>query len=250
MDERRVFGIKLRPSAIKLLDEVEKLYERTLREEEITTLSPDTQGFANTSSDGTPIVAINPLSGRNEDNIVHELFHLKMQAEGFPLFEFEATPEVMNKNKEYLNKMRVLIYDPMTHRCFFPQMKEMGLDPNSHILAQYKQNRKSNYLPSEVFLATYYYKLALELTDPMMLEDVANWYQEKQWSKALEKGKGMLKVIEDQNPRTPDEMTKAFVACANLLQGGKVAFELRRIEERKYGSTIKRYAIIGVTETN
>jgi hypothetical protein len=173
MTRRDLFGITLSSSATKLLNQVENLYKNPVYEKLGKDLSTDTSGFADTDKDGTPIITINPQIGRTEENIVHELFHLKMQAQGYPLFDFDAPPQVMQKNRAYFDEMRQKIYDPLTHRIFFPEMRRMGLDPDAHIRAQYRENRKSSEKPSEDFLALYYFRLALELDDQSLLSEIA-----------------------------------------------------------------------------
>jgi hypothetical protein len=246
--KRQLLGIELHDTAIALLEEVERLHRKPIRVREEGSLPPDIKGFADTATDGIPTIVINRMTGCTEENIVHELFHLKMQAEGFPLFGFEFASTSARRNEEFLKAMRQRIYDPITHRIFFPEMRRMGLTPDGHIKAAYYENRNSNDEPSEDFLALYYFRITLEIDDAKLLSEMEQWYQEKLWNIALSKGKGLVGIVSELKPRSPNEMVVAFIQCANYLLKGEIEFEFQRMEERKYNVLTKNFAIIKVTD--
>jgi hypothetical protein len=71
---RKVFGIELRPSANLLLHEVETLYGKKLVEQDNTTNKSKSgigNAAANVLPDGSPLIYINDNSSKNEDSVVH-----------------------------------------------------------------------------------------------------------------------------------------------------------------------------------
>lgn len=72
---RKMFGVKLRPAAVSLLKEVEKLYGKPVKAEEYELVG--FHGRTRIDEDGTPVIILNRSTGKTEETIVHELFHLK-----------------------------------------------------------------------------------------------------------------------------------------------------------------------------
>ena len=78
-ESRQLFRVTLRPSAANLVDGVEKMFGKALREEK--SQLGGNHGMARVDDDGTPAIILNPNS-ITEEEIVHETFHLKMIGEG------------------------------------------------------------------------------------------------------------------------------------------------------------------------
>jgi hypothetical protein len=79
-----LFGVPLDAKASALLTEVEQLYGKPIRVESLSVDDP-MAGRSRVGDDGTPIISINPNSGRRPDVIVHELYHLLLQPRGYPI---------------------------------------------------------------------------------------------------------------------------------------------------------------------
>lgn len=108
VDERReMFGVKLRPSGVDLLGEVEKFYGKPVHEEERQLAG--FHGQTRVDADGTPVLILNRSTGKKEESIVHELFHLRMIGEGSPTIAFSlpaATPETQQKRILWMEAAR------------------------------------------------------------------------------------------------------------------------------------------------
>lgn len=122
-----LFGINLRPEAARLLNDVEELYGTPIREvvEDLGGNLGDTTVLGN----GTPEIRIDPDTGRSEQNIVHELFHLKLRKEGFPELAFEFPPgTVISENeRRWANWNNTIVREPLQHRLFYPLMRKWAL---------------------------------------------------------------------------------------------------------------------------
>src|SRR4051812_9607689 len=71
-----LFGINLRPQAVKLLEQVEKVSGKYVREYVCPDNGGATVARSSIDSEGNPFIMILGSRGSDEDAIVHELFHL------------------------------------------------------------------------------------------------------------------------------------------------------------------------------
>lgn len=132
IQKRTMFNIKLSKAANGLLNEVEKLYGKKVREEEVQNWEPVRYGESAIDVDGTPVVRINAGTGRSEENIVHELFHLKLYTRGFPLVGYNPPAESRTReNFNYLQLVSNYLFDPIQHAIFYPELAKLGFKPNA-----------------------------------------------------------------------------------------------------------------------
>ena len=89
-----MFETDLRPGAVNLLEEIERSFGKQVVER----FTEEPSVFANNGigPDGTPFVAINKSKTIDEGIIVHELFHLKLKALGFPSPRFKVHPQYVS----------------------------------------------------------------------------------------------------------------------------------------------------------
>lgn len=184
---RELAGVKLRLAAAELLGAVERLHRKPVLVVFRDDFQEGIQGYTFTSGDGTPIIGIVPGKGQNEENIVHELFHLKMLAKGYPLFDFEMPEAERLAHGEFYLNIRTLIYDPIAQSLFYPKMRQMGLNPDVNTREQLQKNRLLTEQPSapkasQEWLATYFMKVSIETRDPDIRAELERWYKEKAWN--------------------------------------------------------------------
>jgi hypothetical protein len=70
--------------------------------------------------DGTPVVFLNPNRFVTKETIVHELFHLKMIAEGSPHITFSMPIGSKEVEKAKLSSLFGHLRSPIQHSMFFP----------------------------------------------------------------------------------------------------------------------------------
>ena len=251
----RMFGLTLSPDAASLKTEVERSFTKTIREERLDEdifLSPaaSLQAQSSIEPDGTPVVRINTSRGVTERTIVHELFHLKLRAEGFPSPVFDRRqPEVANLNIESLWNM---LRDPIEHAIFFPKMRELGYDPDADVRADLeKAMRDGDFadpapLSKQDFLTLLYFKALLEVTDTELLSRLNGWYSAKGWTRAIEIAEKLKQAVTDSPLQTRQQQIDAIVGCLNILFEDSFAFSFRRWITRKLGSFVQTGAVIDI----
>src|SRR5262245_23392943 len=85
----KVCDVQLSRRGLELLSEVEKTFNKQVRGEWYKDMTAQTAALI--AADGTPTVRCNPAHRElNEEIIVHELYHLKLRAAGFPTIEVKG----------------------------------------------------------------------------------------------------------------------------------------------------------------
>ena len=238
---RELFGVKLRPQAIRLLDRVEKKYGRRVREEPDSALGEGVHAYAAMDLDGTPVIKIRRGVAPTEAIIVHELLH---HAYDFPTVEFVpyagwATQE----NVAYVQFLLAHVYGSIQHRMFFPQMRAMGLNPDDEVRSGVEYLLRQDafaadvkgVLPKEA-RAVAYFKAAMNTADPDLLLRLARRYEKNGWAEALAAGRRLVKIVADARPRTVDDAAQVFVRCLNHIRRGDARFRLRERTVKKIGA--------------
>jgi hypothetical protein len=249
-----MFGIELSAPAEELLRDVESAYGKPVSEIEENTWEPSRYGQSIVKPDGTPTITINSSTGRTEATIVHELLHLKLRAEGFPILGYEFPADTnTTANKEYMIWIGAHLRDPIQHWIFYPRMQDLGVDPDMELRIEFEAALERGYFlnlnaaTKSVALTLYYLKAALQLNDPKMLNRIVRWYKKRDWKKPLSLGEQLVQVVLDSNPQTPREEIAVFLRCLNLLQKGAAKFELSDWNTQTLGTFDQSIAIIKIS---
>jgi hypothetical protein len=248
-----MFGIDLSPGAKQLIAEVEKAFGKPMLEQEVATWEPGHYGEASVAPDGRPTVTINSATGRTEATIVHEVFHLKLRAEGFAILGFEFPPgKNTQANREFMSWISHHLRDPIQHSIFYPLMRKMGADPDAELKTEFDEALKRNDFlglsdaTKREALALYYLKAGLQLNDAETLQRIKSWYKKKGWRDALKLGKKLLDVVLEARPTTPEDEIVVFVRCMNLLLGRQAKFKLSGWEDVAMGTFNQRGVVIKI----
>lgn len=255
---RKLFGIELRPSAQALLNEVENLYGKRVIEQDninIKTKSGIGDAGSRVLIDGSPIITINYNSGKNEDSIVHELFHLKLYAQGYstaPGIRIGNTGKTFDTSI-FVHAIMGFIHDPLQHSLFFPKMRKMGFDPDkgqrdtvSKAIREGKFELLDNLSPIDTdrFLAMYYFQFSMHFTDTKLLSDMTRLFKRAGWIKPLAMGEAMLRIARRAYPYTPQTLIDTFIRCLNVLYEGESRYTFAQWVPRTETPSAIRVAVL------
>ncbi|HET9529239.1 MAG TPA: hypothetical protein VFQ92_02735 [Blastocatellia bacterium] len=241
------FREKLRPQARELLDHVERSYGREVRVKVMHDWDSYLIGESFLEEDGVPEVRLNASSGCTEVCIVHELFHLKLKAEGYPAIIIKS--DLTGSQRNYIESAAKVVRETMQHRAFYPEMRRMGLTPEAAQADLLKQrikegrNERISISPDEVSLALDYFRACLEIEDPELISQIERLYEKKQFVWSLETGKRLVSLADQSSPRRPEEEIALLIRCLGILFPGKVDFEVQEWLKR---FDIENVAVIGV----
>ena len=245
-----MFGVKLRPEAVKLLEEVERKYGKRVREESNSNLDTITYAYAAMDMDGTPVIKIRAGVIPTEAIIVHELFHHKYR---FPTIEFVPYPGwATADNAAYSQFILAHVYSSIQHWMFFPRMRKMGLNPDDEIRGEFEELLRQNYFPKiggvlpDELRALFYFKAAMNIGDRLMLGRITRWYQNNAWNQELDTGLRLERTVMKANPKTVDDAIQVFVKCLKFIQRANAHFELRGKTVKRIGAYDEPWIIIDV----
>ena len=222
--------INLRPQALALLAEVEEKYAKKVVTEAIRGWKPTDHGTASVTKDGTPVIQLSAATGGTEATVVHELFHLKLKADGFPATRYILATNIENKqNREFLAAVDLMLFETIEHWIFYPEMRAMGIDPSPELTAvaesgDYKTLDQNDFRK----LALYYLRANLLIEDQAILSVMTEWYHDNQRA-ALGAAGRLMAIVKDSNPKTPKEEIVTYTKCYNFLFKG-----VSRLEEEKW----------------
>ncbi len=140
------FGVHLRPKAEVLWSHIEHMYGHSIVEERLPV--GDEYGDASVSTDGFPTIKMAP-DGATEDMVVHELLHLKLLANGFPICgwfidkQYRPTPELDSATAWLTHNLR----DAIQHWEFYPEIKRLGIVPDQPTAEEFRAFSKSGTFP-------------------------------------------------------------------------------------------------------
>lgn len=182
---RTVLDVKLRPGTERLLNEVEKLYGRPLAVERIV---PPGGGWGSSrvDPDGTPRIRIAPEAAGDEAIIAHELLHLRLRANGAPIFLWKSTAS--EARLRALGEVQGQLYDSIQHRSFSGEMRTMGLDPTRRFRDQLRdtiRRRRFEGAATDLGKAVVGARVFLEFGQGPELEALRRWYAEAGWQQSL-----------------------------------------------------------------
>lgn len=252
-DERTLFSIDLRPEAANLLNEVEKLYGTPVRE--VIEGLGGNLGDTTVLSDGAPEIRIDPNSGRSEQTIVHELFHLKLRKEGFPelVFEFPPGTVIGENERRWANWNNTIVREPLQHRIFYPLMRQMGLVPDEGLRAGFNDLvRKGEYtgvVPENAFAVHtgQYLRALLETEDEEFLDRFTSWFEEKGWQDSIRAARELKEMIDQRDPRTPEEEINTLVEVLNRLYRNTARLAVKGWSEEQRGNHTQRLVTIKIS---
>jgi len=234
-----LFEISVHKQTINLVRTVENLYGKPLcvalyeNKSNCGNLTDQTvgdpYGSASVSLEGSPVILL-AEKGRNESTLVHELFHLKLTAEGYPTLEYHVE---YNLKPDVVNLIVSIVSTALEHRVFYGEMRKMGLDPDE--LERRELNdlisgkTASTAVVSDVQVknrAAGYFRTAMECgaicKREKTIDRLTSWYEAKGWGESLTAARQLIDLVESKPTSSPKTLTETTFACVSKLLTGQV----------------------------
>lgn len=216
-----MFGVKLRPEAAKIKVEVERFYKAKI----VESVDRSGKGIFEASSGfdehGAPRITL--FREPTEVDIVHELMHLKMLAEGFPAVNFTVNFDLDPATVTDWLQLFTYIRDTVEHRVMYARMRKMGYDPfaaDRAGLEQVMEGRRQLLTPSDKHFfmtsALIYFKVAVEQDDQEFLGRLYNWYVSKGMKENANVGTYYIGVVSRSKLETPEDVAKVLIECLKI----------------------------------
>ena len=145
-----------------------------------------------------------------------------------------------------------MVADAIEHRIFYPKIRQMGIQPDPEDKAEFAKFVTHgtfsglNQATLNDGLAIYYFQALLLLDDDVLRRQIDQRYLSNGWNGPVKLGKAMAQIVLTAQPATPSESITAFVACANILLGGKIRISIDRWGSHKLGNVDELYVVMGV----
>lgn len=235
----------LRPKAVKLLEEVQAAFGKSVCIEEVENYKANEHGKACVSKDGTPVIKINPATDDPERTVVHELFHLKLRANGFADINYYF-PD-LQINKDVLLGIDQTFLQTVEHWMFFPAIRKMGIDPAAHRKAVLRAGEYKTVDRTDLRTLAYrYYDAKLLVDDTSLVGQLTAWYKANGLTAAMEKGEQLATLVTDSNPKTPEDEISTYIKILNSVPENSAEFQLDSLREVMLGSFRWHIAIIRI----
>jgi len=245
-----LFGVKLSKQATRLLADVENQFKKHVREEWLDPYDEEWGGKSLVDEDGTPVIRLNPIHGKSNDVIIHELFHFKLRAVGYPTLLWKFPPSWNTEtNRNALTQLAMQLHDPVLHYIFYPQIRGMGLDPFIQRTPAERALKDKEFLArmDTGAVALFYFKIRLETgREEPLLRRLESAFEGTPNSAGVELGKRLSRLVVDANPKTPEDDARTFVSCLNVFYEGRFHFKQHPFTTRQLGNFTERIAVIEI----
>lgn len=217
--------ISLHPDVKKIIGEIESKTKKTI-EVNIGEFERDnntTFGTSFINDSGRAVVNIRHdlqyQPKKLEAVVTHELLHLKLRVNGFPVFLWSPTVKTakgraIDVEQSTVNDLLSLI----EHQVFKSEMekydlfKAINLAGDTAKFARMNRNKLDSQADS-----LNYARAILEYQNSADIEEVRKLYVANKWTVSLQKGKQIADIIKISNPQTPNDVEKIFLRCLLIL---------------------------------
>jgi hypothetical protein len=230
-NQRELLGVKLRPALAAILDEVEhKLGKVDARFVQMKSKGTAKFGDSFIDDNGKPILllSVDNDKSRNESIIAHELLHLRQRVRGYPFYGLDlnsSAPEMKT-----IDESRIIagLAEAIEHWMFAPEMRKLNFNLDEEDKAGndlLKETSAQNVNAAlEMLLAIGYMRSELEFSNQSLLKETKEIFKSKGWTLEMERGAKMAKIVRQIKPQTPDDMTKAFLSCLDVITGSRFEY--------------------------
>lgn len=217
--------VNLHPEVKKIVAEIENKTKKTIEVNygEFETDNSTTFGTSFINDSGRALVNIRQdllnQPKKLEAVVTHELLHLKLRVNGFPVFLWSSTIKTakgraIDVEQSNVNDLLSLI----EHQVFKSEMEKYDLFKAINLAGDTAKSAKLNRNKPDGQAETLDYARAiLEYHNPADVEEVRKIFTNNKWNISLKKGQQIADIIKNSNSQTPNEVEKTFLRCLLIL---------------------------------
>jgi hypothetical protein len=215
-------GIKLRPEVQAIVGEIEKKTGKKIYAE-FTEQTDFFLGSSYISENGLAIIQVDTkledTPQKLEAVIAHELLHLRLRVNNYPVFLFSPTIKTAKGLAQDVEQPNVNDLTSMIeHRIFKSELEKFGLykliDLAGDTAREAKRNKGKENSEAD---SINYARAILEYQNPKDIEAVRKAYEENGWTRSLREGKQIADIISQSNLQAPKDAETAFLKCVLIL---------------------------------
>ena len=214
-------GTKLKPEVRAIVSEIER---KTGGEIDAPFAEPENGelGSSFISDDGTAYLRVDEQLRDSPELaavIAHELFHLQLRVQGFPVFLFSPTIKTAKGRAQDVEQSNVNdLTSAIEHLIFKPEMQRLGLYNQIKLAGATAEQARTNRGKIESQAdALNYARAILEYENAADIEEVRKIYVENKWTRSMRDGKAIADIISQTNSQSPEQVEKTFLRCLTVL---------------------------------
>lgn len=227
-------GVKLHADVQAIADEIESKTKREIYAEYIEFAEGEYMlGSSYFTSNGTPVLRVNvnlkQQSQKVEAVIAHELLHLRMRANNYPVFLFDAAVRTkrglaQDVEQSNVNDLASLI----EHRAFKSEMEKFGLIELIDLSGDTERaaTQRKGEADSQAD-AINFARALLEYQRALDVKRLRKIYVANRWQKSLKIGQKIADIIKRSQLNSPSATTSAFQLCLSELYPSPRPFKLK-----------------------
>lgn len=217
--------VNLHPDVKKIIAEIESKTKKTIEVNygEFEKDNSTTFGTSFINDSGRALVNIRQdllnQPKKLEAVVTHELLHLKLRVNGFPVFLWSSTIKTakgraIDVEQSSVNDLLSLI----EHQVFKSDMEKydlfkiINLAGDTAKFARINRNKRDSQADS-----LNYARAILEYHNPADIEEVRKIYIANKWNTSLQQGKQIAEIIKTSNSQNPNDVEKTFLRCLSVL---------------------------------
>lgn len=215
-------GIKLRPEVRAIASEIEgktgkRIYAEFVEQKNFFL------GSSYISENGLAIIQVDSEleddSQKLEAVIAHELLHLRLRVNDYPVFLFSPTIKTAKGLAQDVEQSNVNDLTSMIeHRIFKSDLEKFGLYKFIDLAGDTAREAKRNKGKEDGQADSINYARAiLEYKTQKDVENVKKIYEENGWTRSLREGKAIADAISQSNLQTPKDVETVFLKCVLIL---------------------------------
>ena len=230
--EKLFLGLKLRTEVRAIADEVERKTGRKIVAVFDEFEDEHTLGSSFIHTDGTAYLRANPdlraQKPKLEAVIAHELLHLRLRANGYPVFLFARSVKTarglaQDVEQSNVNDLASLI----EHRIFKAEMDRLGLNAVIDLAGDTERDaaRRSGEADGQAD-ALNFARAVLEYQKAADIENLRKIYVRNKWQKSLKMGQEIADLISPASYSSPKDSAAVFRLCLAKLYPSPRPFKL------------------------
>jgi hypothetical protein len=231
-NEKLFLGIKLRPEVRAIADEIELKTKRKIYAVFDEFENEYTLGSSFIHTDGTAYVRANTnlraQPQKLEAVVAHELLHLRLRANGFPVFLFAPTVKTVRGLAQDIEQSNVNdLTSLIEHRIFKAEMDKLGLNQIINLAGDSERSAaRRNGEEDGQTDALNFARAVLEYQNRADIENLRKIYVKNKWRKSLEIGQEIADLISRSAIDSPEASARIFGLCAAKLYPSPRPFKL------------------------
>ena len=215
-------GVKIRSEIAAIIEEIEAKCGEDLYAE-----FTEQEGFMLAQSfvdrNRIPVILVDPRyqdTGKKlEAIIIHELLHLRLRVNNYPVFLFSPTintqrGRAIDVEQGNMNDMKNLI----DHRIFKAEMERYGLYKHIDLSGDtVRMARRSKGQLGGNAETVNYARAVLEYLDPKDVAEVKQAYAANGWTREISAGQAIADIISTSSIKTPADFEAVLLRCLPKL---------------------------------